>query len=281
MNPIKTLLASILGLISTVALVQADIVVTRLGTKTGEVVRVYADGAIDFRTAEAAEFKFAKAEITRVDVPKPPAYDAAVAALKAGKYREAIDGLTPLVNRYAGLEVPWVQNAMFDLGDAHLGNKATTLATSVLDRFKTLYPNSPLTEGLDVKTARLLSARGNCAEAIKKLNGVLQTMYKKDFLTDVQEGIVAEALLLQGDCNMTEGKTDDALDCYLKVITLFDLNADRTSEARYKAGLAFEKLGNWKRAKGTFEELLKNDSKSEFVADAKKHLEAINKDHPE
>jgi TolA-binding protein len=280
MNRIKSLFASMLGLAVFTSLASADVLYGNFGIQTGEVVRVESGATVFIKTSKG-ELGLPLAAITRAEIAQPAAYNNAVTALKDGKYRDAVDGLAPIVDRYAGLDVSWVQNAMFELAEAYLGIPATGRALQVINKFRTLYARSPLVEGLDVKVARIMIADGNCGEANKKLAAVLTAMFKKDFLTDVQEGIVAEALMLQGDCLMATGKTVDALDSYLKIITLFDLDAERTLEAKYKAGVAFEKLGNWKRAKGMYEDFLKSGTQAGYVADAKKRLAAISKDHPE
>jgi len=257
----------------------ADVVVTKTVTHTGEVVRVTPDGVqMKIKIGEGfGEVTIPKSDIVRVEVQKPAGLDSAVAALKAGKFAEAVTGLKTITDRYAGLNTPWAEEALVKLGDAQIGQKNFSEAKRAFDSFKTLYPKSPMAAGMDVKYARVLLEQKETGKATDSLQAFLDPMLKKPFLTDDQEFAVAEALVLLGDCQLATGKTDDALDNYLKVVTLFDLDADRAAEAKYKAAQIFEKNGNWKRAKESYDELLKDSPNVAFADDVKKRLAA----HPE
>ena len=52
-------------------------------------------------------------------------------------------------------------------------------------------------------------------------------------------------------------------------------------QVKAKAAEVFEQLGNWKRAKGSYEELLKDAPTFAYAADAQQRLAALTKAHPE
>ena len=110
---------------------------------------------------------------------------------------------------------------------------------------------------------------------------MLDPLLKKDSLTEDQETAAANALIALGDCQREAKAFNDALDSYLLVVTVFDLDLDLAAQARYKAAQTFEQLGNWKRARGSYAEVLKQSPQAAFAADAQKRLTALNEAHPE
>jgi TolA-binding protein len=258
----------------------ADLIFTRDGiVHTGEVARVDAEGV--FLKLPVGELKLFKTDIARVQIDKPAAYDTAVAALKSQKFSEALNHLKPLVERYSGLSVPWIEQAMLQLGEAYLGVGDSAAAKRTYDAFAKLYPGSPRAAAVEVKYARVLVAQKDCARATELLKKFLEPRLKSHFLTDEQTTAVAEALVLLGDCQRAAGLLNDALDNFLMVLTLFNTDDERTTEAKYKAAQTFEQLGNWKRARGAYQELLAESPASTFASDARSRLAALAKDHPE
>jgi TolA-binding protein len=257
----------------------ADVITTRSVIHTGEVIRVDVDG-VEIRVA-IGEITIPKADILKLDVAKPAAVDLATVALKAGKYSDAVTGFKSVADQYAGLATPWAEEALIKLGEANLGAKNYPEAKQAFDNFKRLYPKSPLAGMLDVKYARVLLNQGDAAKATEDLQVYLKPILEKPFLSNEQEVAVTEALVLLGDCQLAAGKNAEALDSYLTVVTLFDLDVDRAAEAKYKAGKIFEQLGNWKRAKDSFSELLKESPSFAQVDAAKKRLDDLTQAHPE
>ena len=275
----RTLFVSLLCLSVGAVTALSDIIATKAGSRTGEVVLVEANG-ITIKDAKG-EFKILKTEIIRLDITKPPGYDAALAALKAGKGPDAVTTLKPIVDRLAGATVPWVQDALLRLGDAYLMVKDFPNAKRTFDTFKRIYADSPLAASVDVKFAHVLIEQADSAKAAELLKAFLAPMIKKSFLTDDEEMAVAEALVLLGDCQLAANAPTDALESYLKVVTLFDLDQDRAGEAKHKAGKVFEQLKNWKRAKESFADVVKDFGSSRFAADAQQRLAKLKAEHPE
>ncbi len=258
---------------------RADIVATHAVINTGDVVRVDADG-VEINLP-IGQITVPKSDIVSIQIDQPAGFQAGLDALKAQRFQEAADDLKPLADRYAGLSLPWVQQSLLRLGEAYLGLKNFAGAKQAFDTFKTLYPTSSDAQGLEVKYARVLLEQKDYTKAADALQSFLDPLMKRDFLTDEQEIAVAEACTLLGDCQAALNKPQDALDNYLKVVALFNADADRTAEAKYKASRVFEQLGNWKRAKGGYEEVLRDSPSFAFAADAQQHLAALTKAHPE
>lgn len=233
----------------------ADVITSKDGhATTGTVTRVEADGV--FISIGAGEMKIFNADIARVAVDRPAEYEAGLAALKAGNFSAAIAGIKPVVDRYAGVPVSWVAEAMQRLAEAYIGAQDLASAKAVTDRIAKLYPQLAQSTGGGLSSVRLLMAQKNYSAAADALQRTIDPILKAPAPTAGQEATATDALLLLGDCQRALNKPEDALDSYLAVVALYDVDPGKTAWARYKAGQTFEQLGNWKRAKGLFEELL-------------------------
>ena len=274
----QTLLASLSCLVLASVSI-ADIVATRTVINTGDVMRVDADGIVV--KLPIGEITVPKNDVTSIEINKPATFDSGLDALKSQNFQVAVDDLKPLTDRYAGLSLPWVQQSLLRLGEAYLGLKNFAAAKGAFDTFKRLYSSSTEAKGLDVKYARVLLDQKDYAKAADILQSFVDPLVKKDFLSDDEEIAVAEAFTLLGDCQLATGKPEAALDDYLKVVALFNMDADRAAEAKYKAAKVFEQLGNWKRAKGSYEELLKDTPTFAYAEDAQQRLTALTRAHPE
>lgn len=259
--------------------VRADVLQTRTATYTGQVARV--EGGAVFIKLQQGEFAVPARDLLRVEVAAPDAYEKGVAAIKAGKFSDAISLLKPLADRFAGLPVVWAMDTLLRLGEAHLDQKDVASAQTAFDMLKKLYPNTPQAQAVDVKNARVLLSLKKYDEAITALKAYLDPQLKKDFLPADQETAVAEALVLMGDVLLGKDKPYEAIDSYLKVVTLYDYDDVREAEARFKTAQVLEKVGNWKRAKECYSDLLSEAPDSVYVGRAKQQIEAITKAHPE
>ena len=257
----------------------ADTIVTSSGEQTGEIVRVDPTSIV-FKIA-AGEISIPRSEVSDVRVDKPAAFDAAINAFGSGKYADAVAGLKPLVDRLCGLDIDWVEDATLRLGDALVANKSYADAKAVFDRYKQLYPSSPKAAGLDAKYARILVEQKKFSEASALLAKLVGPLMAKKAISQEEELAVAEGLVLLGDCQRGAGKLDDALDSYLNVCALFDVDASLAAEAKYKAGQIFEEKKNWRRAKSCYRKLSEGVPQADIVADSKKRLAALTEAHPD
>ncbi|MBM3860754.1 MAG: tetratricopeptide repeat protein [Verrucomicrobia bacterium] len=258
---------------------RADMVQTRTAVYKGQVTHV--EGNTVFVKLEQGEFGVPLRDIIRVEVDPPPSYEKGLEALKTGKPQEAIAALKPLVDRMVGLPVPWVIDSLLRLGDAYLELKDTKTAAATFDRLKQLYPNSPQVLAVDVKNAHVLFAQKKYDDVMKVIAAYLEPQLKKDFLPPDQETIVAEALLLRGDCLLVMNKPLEAMDSYFLVVTLYDFDDARAAQARFKGAKVLEQTGNWKRAKEEYEDLLKDAPDSSYAGEAKKRIAEIVKANPQ
>lgn len=263
---------TILAILFVAGAAQADIITTRSIIHTGAVQRVVGNG-VQIKVGEN-EFTALLADIVKADIAKPEAVEKGLAAFRAGKLQDALASYKSIVERYAGLPLAWAEEGMVKLGEVQIALKDFAGAKRTFDNFKVVYAKSPYVAVLDAKYARILFETKQTDQALQLIQGVLDPLLKREFLTEEQETGVADGLILIGDCQIAAGKKDEALDNYLKVATLFDVNDDRTAEAKYKAGKILEDKGVWRRAKQHYEEVVRDYPTLAFAEDAKKRLAA-------
>ncbi len=253
---------------------RADLVQTADKTYQTEVVRVTAD-AVVIKT-EYGEIPLPRNQITAVQIEEPPLYAASVDVLQAGNYPQAIAGFKSLAERYGGLELKWVENSVLKLADAYLGAGEFLSAKRTYDAFKQMYQGSSALAGMEIKYTRILVAQKKYGQASVSLTAFVEPLLSKKSITQHEEEALSEALLLLGICQQAEGNANDALDSYLAVVALFDVDPELTADARYKAGRIFEQQNKLDRARETYEELL-NSARAE---QAKQRLAALGKAQP-
>lgn len=273
MNRLLLLSIAVAGLIVPVRTRAGDVLVTQHGVLTGEVLRVENDTVV--MRINTGEMRVPRTDVVQVKIEAPASYQSGRAALATGKFADAVAALQPVVDRYAGLPVPWLQDAMLALGQAYIGAKDTQQAEAVLERFAHLYPEVVKSSGLVVQRARLAAGQGRLAEALAAVQTFLEPLLKKEPLSDDEPSRVAEALIVQGDCRRATHDLPRALDSYLMVTTLFDDNDALAAEAALKAGQTFEAMNNVKRARDTYTSLDREYPQSVFAKTARDRLAAL------
>jgi tetratricopeptide (TPR) repeat protein len=134
---------------------------------------------------------------------------------------------------------------------------------------------------VDGKYARILVEQKQYAQALPLLKKFLDPLLQKQSITDAEEQAAAEALLLLGDCQRNTGELYPALDSYLTITTLFDVDPFITVPARQHAAEIFEQQKRWPRARQTYQELIDHGPPPAVADDARKKLAALNAAHPE
>jgi tetratricopeptide (TPR) repeat protein len=257
----------------------ADTVTTRAGTQTGTILKSGSAGVV-IKVGDN-ELTIPVTDVVRVELAKTDAADKAEAAFRAGKLQDAMAGYKAILDRYGWLPVTWVEESYVKLGEIQIALKDPTAAKRTFDAFKAAYPKSTLGPLLDIKYARILLESREADKAVQLVEKTIEPLLKKDALTDDQERAMAEGAMIVGDVQAATGKADDALDQYLKVVTLYDVDNDLTAQARLKAGKIFETAGKWKRAKQTYDDILRETPDVALAGEAKKRFDEISKAHPE
>jgi len=260
--------------------VLADTIFTTQGARVnGTIVRVAKDAV--YIKAGPGETSVPLNQVARIDMPTPADYRTGLAALAKGKHTDAIISFKVLATKYAGLPLLWALDSMSKLADAYIATGDADSARATLENLRKAYPKTSEAENLDIKLARVHTLAKDYTKAVESATPVLNRLMAKPFLSAAEEALVTDGLLVIGDCHLANGKKQEALDAYLKMLALYLVEPSRAAEVQYKVGKLFEELGNWQRAKTYYAGLLKESPEAGFADDVKKRLDAIQQAHPE
>jgi tol-pal system protein YbgF len=88
-----------------------------------------------------------------------------------------------------------------------------------------------------------------------------------------------DALWYVGECYQSDGKFNEAIDAYNRVIANYP-KGDRVPDAYYKRGIALSAIGQTDRARESFETLMKVFPESDLARLAKQQVDRLNRGKP-
>lgn len=147
-----------------------------------------------------------------------------------GKFAEALAALKPVSDQFGGLPIEWSQKAVASIGDLYLSLDKPTEAAAAYARFKQLYPEAGLSVQADVGIARVAFANNQIDEARSLLEPVVAGALQKPDVTKTESAAFGQAYYTLGQISEKEGKLPEALENYLRTVTIF--YADRAIAAR-------------------------------------------------
>ena len=112
---------------------------------------------------------------------------------------------------------------------------------------------------------------GQWALCIEGFNTYLRSFARTDLGDDAQWYI--------GECYQQDGKFNDAIDAYNRVITNYP-KGDRVPDAYYKRGIALGQMGQTDRARESFEILMKQFPETDLARLAKQQVDRLNRGKP-
>jgi len=173
------------------------------------------------------------ANVASVDMKSPADFDAALQAWQSGNTSLALAKLTPLVQKFRGLPVPWVTRASALLPEVLLASNRTADAESALQDFQKSYPDSAA--AADLVMARLAVSKGNLDDARSRLEPIVQSAKGVKLPGGPEAVSYSQAICLLGDVQNQAGEKSAALANYLLVTTLFNDDASSAKRAAEQA----------------------------------------------
>jgi tetratricopeptide (TPR) repeat protein len=213
-----------------------QIVKTNGDTVTGRITGI-SDGAAMVETAIAgggkASFPVMLADIKSVKMAPPPA----VAKVQAPNTPpgEVIAALEAPVKQFAGLQAPWVIDAMAQLGDAYSQVGQTPKALAIYNEIGTLYPGSSYVNVAIASKAELDLSAGNIDAAMKEVQPIVEKANQDIAPSPTDGATYAKAFLVYGRGLEAQKKLPEALEAFLTVKTMFYQNPTIVAEADHYA----------------------------------------------
>jgi len=196
---------------------------TILGTKPGAIRVKVGNGETTIRLDD----------VQAITMDPPADLAKASNELAAGNAQGALDLLQRLLGNFAGLPVPWVEQAAAMLGDARLAAGDKAGAKAAYEQFSKAYPRS--TGLANIGMARLAVDAGQFEEAAKLLDPVLADSAKAVLPKPSEASALTQAHYLMGRVRESEKDFRSALAHYLKASAVFAFDQNTTAEAQKRA----------------------------------------------
>lgn len=170
-------------------------------------------------------------EVESVEVAKPAEYDKALQALAAKQYDVAIPILEDLVMKYRRLQ--WDAKSRELLANACLAKQDYKKAVQVLSDLMANTSKNLITDDQHVLYWTAL------------LGAQMTSSLKKDLAETIagdSKPLAALAMIKRGDVNKAEGKREDAVLDYMRVVLVYDEVREAHPEALFKAIQLLEEM---------------------------------------
>jgi tetratricopeptide (TPR) repeat protein len=168
------------------------------------------------------------AQIKEVRMAQPAELNQAFVQYQEKKYDEALATLKALVAKYRGLPASWAQQAAATIGSIHLAKGDVAGAENAFREFQKLYPGQGSLQS-DVGLALVAVAKKDYATAKAKLEPVAEAALKEKNVSAATALAYSATFLGLGQIQEAEGNLGEALEHYLRTVTLF--YHDRASAA--------------------------------------------------
>lgn len=200
----------------------------------GEVVSIDKNRNILMKVAQG-QLPYPSANIARVEMAVRPQVAQAQQLLRDGKNQEAVDLVKPLVDKYLGIDVPWIPEAAGVEAEGLLALGKTGEGGDLYAKIGELYQTSVFRFKGDLGKARAKLAEGDTAGALAILDTVEKQLDPGVVPDSTKMPILSELYLLRGDIYAKTDKPDQALLAYIKVSTLYYSPTSRAEVAQKKA----------------------------------------------
>lgn len=240
----STIGLALLGLLSLAPLASAQpaiLTLTKDGKETtqrAEVVSV-ANGKVKVRYQQGtamAETEIPVTALAAVDMPAPKAFEEGNAAFAAGNTAEFLSKFSGVQSQYRGLPTPWMGVTLARLGQAYITLNQYPKAEEIFTEYSKVFGNSsnamPLAE---LGRAQIAFAQGKQDEAKTLLGPVVEKSATVEAVNEAQSSFFANAFYTLGQIQEAEGDYANALDSYLKVVTLYYTDTALTTTSQQKA----------------------------------------------
>jgi predicted Zn-dependent protease len=160
------------------------------------------------------------AQIKEVRMAQPAELGQALALYQEKKYDEALTMLKALIAKYRGLPASWAQQAAASVGSIYLAKGDVAGAENAFREFQKMYPGQGTLQS-EVGLALVAVAKKDFATAKAKLQPVAEAALKEKNVSAATALAYSNAFLGLGQIEEAEGNLGEALEHYLRTVTLF------------------------------------------------------------
>jgi len=216
-----------------------DVVVQKNNLRSEGQILGVADRKLKIKIGPA-ETNIALDQVASVTKAAPPAYEIALGEWQKGDGNKTLAVLKPLVDTFRGLPTPWAERASALIGEVFLSLDQLPAAEAAFASFQKAYPGAASLS--DIGLARLAVSKKDFATAKTKLAPIVAEAAKVKMADSVKSATYGQAFYLMGVVREAEGAYPEALQDYLRAVTLFYEDEAVVAKAQERATfLASEK----------------------------------------
>lgn len=223
-------------LIASDALAAQDKITLKAGAPvTGEVIRYNASAnTVTVKTAQG-EIPYPMANITRVELAERSEVSNGIADALAERHADAVSKLQPIVDRFLGLDIPWVIQAAGVLADSLAQTGNTFESEKLADAILKAYPNSVFRLQGTIAKASTLIARKEYEPALKLLEEVEKALPATAVPDQSTMQILSNLHFNKAQIFKAKGDKARAFESFLTVASLYHEPAKRAAQALAEA----------------------------------------------
>jgi tetratricopeptide (TPR) repeat protein len=172
--------------------------------------------------------------IAQITMQPPADFTAATTAVEAKDYGTALASAKSVATKFRGLPTDWAQQATAMVGDIYVALNDLTKAEAAYQDFQKTYPNAGSTQ-TDVGLARIAFSKKDYATVKQKLDPIkTQALTLKAVPANLAPAY-SKAFYLLGQAEEAQGDYSNALQDYLRTVTLFYHDRIAAASAQEKA----------------------------------------------
>ena len=188
---------------------------------------------VQFQT-QAGSISYPLANVESVTMPPPPEYGQAQQALAAKDNKKALQLARAVFEKFKGLPVDWAKVAPLMVADLLITSGETDKAEALYKEFEQLYPGGG---GLQAKVgrARIAVAKKDLLTAKDLLASVTEEALKLKTVPRESAFAYSQAFYVMGLVDEADGKQQEALENYLRTVTIFYNDPSARAAAQERA----------------------------------------------
>ena len=223
------------SLLGSPALQAQDKIILKQGAPVeGEIQSIDKSGNLLMKEAQGV-VPYPKGNISRVELALRPDFSAGMDAINHQDYAKGVETLKPLIEKYLGVDVAWVAEGAGAIADAMAKSGKTYDSEQFCDRIIEAYPASQYGLKGMIGKANALILRDKADEALKMLQDVEKIIQPDAVPNPKTMAILSDLQFTRGRALLKKGDKPAALECFVKVVTLYYQPESRAKEAQLLA----------------------------------------------
>lgn len=174
------------------------------------------------------------ATISQVTMAPPADFAEATAAYEAKDYNKALVAARAVVSKFKGLPTDWARQATALVGDIYVALNDLPKAEAAYQDFQKAYPGQGSLQ-TDVGLARVAFSKKNYDAAKQKLDPIKEKALALKSVPADTASAYSKAFYLLGQIEEAQGDYSNALQDYLRTVTLFPNDRVAVAAAQEKA----------------------------------------------